>query len=1471
MRFKHVTCFWALCCIVLASTQNSWAQKITASDSTGCAPFVGIVFTGVSAASNISWDFGDGGSAGINNPTHTFSKAGSYTVKYTAIVSGSNVSQTIPIKVFGKPTPKHTTSDPKQGCVPLTIHFVDQSTGGGGIAIKTWEWAYGDGGINSANTSSPTYIYTLAGQFDVSLKITDANGCDSSLVIKKYISTSKKPSIVVTNTALTACVPPLSVTFNGTGTTSNSTSGNALAYLWKFGNGSTSTILSPSVVTYTANGTFPVKFIVTDNNSCSDSVSKSVVIGKPFSSFNVKDTVCKTVSFTNNSIGGVPVWNFGDGSPVSSQQNPIHTYTAGGSYSVTLQTVAGACIDDTIRKFFVEDIKAKFTSAPTYMCDLPAPVNYINQSTNATSWNWFLTPSVPYIVATPSVSILQNPVIVFSNRDTNQYSIYKELYVEIKLVVTSLHGCKDSISISKFDTINLPTARFMPNKTEGCVPLTVQFSDSSISKEKIVNWKYVFGDGSEMSGTNSNPNHTYSVSGTYYAKLIIQNSKGCLDTSYSIKIVVGKIPGPDFSALPLNVCSGVPVQFTDLTPLSDSIDTWHYSTDGSFMMSGCPGVGNPSWSFISTTGSQNVTLTVGSKGCYSSVTKNGYINVKGPLAQFRTATDCDSPRVYVFVGTLQDADSWTWDLGDGTILSNSTSQQIKHTYALSGNYKVRLTAINNTSGCPASVDTATAYVRQIKAKLQNVDSIFCSGLSIPFDASASKDVNPECNSGYYWIWGDGTGPGIYSSSTANHIFSSSGFMNVKLIVKDINGCRDTVVQKVKASGLSSKFKPDKLYGCLPLVVNFVDQSVSDTTITNWNWNFGNGSTSTLQNPSYTFAVSSSSSFVVTESVSNVLGCTNTYSVLIKISKPDPTFTASKTTLCSGDSVRFTPTFKNHPSYLWDFGDGSTGSTANLPYHVFKKSGDYAVVLQVKDSIGCSDIKSIVNYIHVQDYPTVDFTTPAAGSPNCYPLTATFTDISKVNVFQSRIWDFGNNSPTVTNATVGTLYQFPGTYSVSLTVVSTYGCTSKLTKTVKVNGPLADFSFSPSVICKGSSVQFKIKDTTRVFTYHWDFGDGYDTTALSPVSHVFNHHPPNGQAIITLIVWSDDSSCSHPVTHNISVHQVTADFNRNNEIALADTAHCLGVLDVFTNNSTNANPVWSWNFGDGAVSNLQSPSHSFTTPGTYSVQLSIANSQLGCVDTLIKKMIIFPNPTIKVTGGDTCIGSPVQISATGGTSYNWTPSEGLSSTSISNPIATSTITTDYSVIVKDNNGCTSVGNAHVYIQQQPRQIDWDTSIVIGQSLTLSAAYQGANFTYSWSPADSLSCSNCGIPSIVKPITDKYFTVTVSDSMGCFRVESHLRIHILPKSSLDVPTAFTPNGDGINDVVYVGGWGIKKLIEFKIYNRWGELLFISNNLSDGWDGKYKGVTQNIETYAYTVIAETYIDKEPLTKKGYIKIIK
>jgi gliding motility-associated-like protein len=150
------------------------------------------------------------------------------------------------------------------------------------------------------------------------------------------------------------------------------------------------------------------------------------------------------------------------------------------------------------------------------------------------------------------------------------------------------------------------------------------------------------------------------------------------------------------------------------------------------------------------------------------------------------------------------------------------------------------------------------------------------------------------------------------------------------------------------------------------------------------------------------------------------------------------------------------------------------------------------------------------------------------------------------------------------------------------------------------------------------------------------------------------------------------------------------------------------------------------------------------------------------------------------------------------------------------------------------------------------------------------YAGVNYSYTWTPATDLNCINCIYPTSSSTV-DITYTLTVEDNLGCFRVTNTFSIHVDPKATVDVPTAFTPNGDGTNDIIYVDGWGIKKLHYFRIFNRWGQLLFESNDIKVGWDGVFNGVPQNMETYIYQVSVETFVDKEALLKTGSFKLIR
>ena len=151
----------------------------------------------------------------------------------------------------------------------------------------------------------------------------------------------------------------------------------------------------------------------------------------------------------------------------------------------------------------------------------------------------------------------------------------------------------------------------------------------------------------------------------------------------------------------------------------------------------------------------------------------------------------------------------------------------------------------------------------------------------------------------------------------------------------------------------------------------------------------------------------------------------------------------------------------------------------------------------------------------------------------------------------------------------------------------------------------------------------------------------------------------------------------------------------------------------------------------------------------------------------------------------------------------------------------------------------------------------------------ASSDQSTVSYNWTPSYGLSCTSCSNP-IAQPLVTTTYTVEIIDSLNCFHITSQVTIEVIEEFSIDVPTAFTPNNDGNNDLVFVRGWGIMNLLEFKIYNRWGECIFTTDDIRQGWDGTFKGMKQNIDSYAYTAKVETFNGKV-LTKNGLINLLR
>lgn len=1454
------------------SISTAFAQ-ISASETEGCAPLASVQFTNAyPSPTGITWNFGDGGSSNLPNPVKSYANAGIYTVTFTATVNGNTVTDELTITVFENPTAQFSVS-PAGVCLGSEFSFSDESTGGSGTSITNWQWDYGNGTAGNFG-ANPTYTYPNAGSYQVTLIVTDENGCTGSSTVPSAAVVSTPPNVNVTTTPNppAACEAPLTVAFINN-STSNSPTGGGLTYSWDFGDGTTSTDETPSPVTYTENGFYTVTITATDNIGCSTTQTITVTVQEPEAEISVvgneDGVVCADVEIEiEGTTGGV--FNYGDGSSGTSIN---HQYSAEGEYTIEYSVNVSGCSTQASTTINVEIPQATIISDPGFSCEKPADFSFQLESTyDITEYDWNFS-------GEPSTSTDPDPTVVLDYTGPNEYAI-NGLFTFITVVnFTTSNGCTgNAFSI---DSIALPNALIYPDVDQGCAPLDVEFTNEStyLFDANMASAEWHYGDGTiETTGPEEDTDHTYTSPGEYDAFVILTTTEGCIDTSFFHNIEVGEELNPTFTVSPEDICRDDSVTLTNTSADVDLIDSYSYSADLN-TLSSCNGEASPTFAFNDFAGTAVITQFVDYNGCVSSSEVN--VDVSGPVGHLTYGCNCDTPFDYTFTAEVFDADSWTWDYGDGTVVENSTNLMTSHTYGETGNYEAILTTFNEGTSCGSHSDTVLVKVRNLNASI-GIDSLICAGVQLSVDATELQDVagsNGGCYRNYLWDFGDNTRPIKTLGPSASHIFQNGGDFTVTLSVKDDNECVFTTSSEVRAFSVQADYEADTLYGCLPLEVNFDDLSSGDTTIVSWDWDFGiNGEGSDEQSPTFTYndVVFNGSNnpipYEVSLLVTDALGCIDEISTLIiEPLAPNPEFINTTTNqICAGESITFQPTGTNvnFHTYEWDFGNGTTSeeSTGNS---VYNDGGIYTVNLIVTDSIGCFR-EETQEIVFVQDFPIPLIGTNFEENENlCYPFQANFSNQSTNDAPAGVVWEVDQIGTITNQQSVGTTYLEPGFYDISLSVSTTFGCESDTTITVEVEGPLAEIGLDPDAICPGGDIELTLNDTADLAFWQFDFGDGNIENDEWITQHTYEPSfiPTSGSTVLTLVMFSADSACSAARTVDLIIEEVIADFDRNNEFSVLDSIHCFGTVDEFTSTSSPNASDFFWTISNGEEFTTENVSTTLP-PGDFEVEL-IVNSALGCADTLTKNMTIFPLPEPTANGGEICQGEVIELTATGGLTYSWSPTTGLDNPNAQTVEASPQSTRTYTVTVTDDNDCVASTQSFVLVYEPPPSISVDTILRIGDT-DMAGFNLGPGFTYRWTPDIELECDTCPT-TLFRPLEDREYTLTISDTVGCFATESYFFFEILEVASVVVPDAFTPNGDGINDIIYVEGWGIEELISFQIYNRWGELIFETSDENEGWDGTYKGEIQNPDSYAYVVVAKNFIFGNPETFKGFIDLVK
>jgi gliding motility-associated-like protein len=1429
----------------------SLSASFTYTKRSTCVPSV-VIFTNTSSTgSNITytWDFGLGSTASTtDNSTkqQTYTTAGSYVVTLTVSDGSSSVSSSQTVTIANGPTAGFTAT-PTEGCAPLAVAFTSTSTkGSSDIASTYWDFKTGD----NATGTSVNYTYNSAGTYSVALTVTDKNGCSNTLEKSSLITVVSPPSANFTASDSFACDAPLNVTFK------NLSSGSTdLTYYWDYGNGKTSTDYSNSTV-YSSSGSYSVKLKVTDQYGCKDSLIKKsyINIGSPTGTLNVYDAdsalysktaLCNGYYYFEFSNTSLPYykWTITDDNATTSISGKYYIkYKVKGSGNLTIKLVYGdesSCIDSVTTTYTKSYVKASFSTDTTVFCSLPVNVDLSNSSTNASSYAWYFSDNLFSTSKDTSYNITSKNVSSLTYEQIYNHS-YNSISLEFKLIATNSDGCTDTATQEV--VVAKPVARFVTDKTSGCIPLQVNFTDKSNSAFTIDSVYYLID--SQKKYTTKGAEYDYSFSNTgEYLVIEIVKSGGCVDTSESVIISTGKNLNPYFTITPPEVCNGGTIQIKGSSDDNAAVDSWSFDSPGVFSFATKSVPDTSLTVYTDSLGYKDVSLQVDYNGCLSDTTLQDIYKITGLSGNFTKSFSCDSALFYTFRSKVKNATAFTWSVDTA---SYTGVDSVHYKFPKSGDYTVKLVASDGTSGCSLT-RTQTVKVRQIDANFTITDSIYCADDTVYLDATKSKDYINSCyNEGFLWDFGDDSPSRRTYLSTYYHVYNQKGTYKLLLVTKADNGCVDSTYKNVYIKKPTGSFTIDPKKGCIPEAdIKFTNTS-TDSTIVSWVWSFGDNSVDSTHwnNFTHTYTSSVKKKFNPTLTVYDAYQCESSSFDTVTMVGVNAEFQADDNAICLGESVTFTPIDSTLSSYSWTFGDGVSSTTTNI--HTYTSKGLYDVTLiAAKD--GCRDTVTKADYVSVE-VADASFTM-SDSTLFCFPDTVYFIHTNtNGSSAASRIWKFNELVSSLNSDSVSYIYNSSGDYSVTLTVKTTNGCKASKTKTLTVEGPSAYYTFTPKKICYNESVKFEIDSMKNLTDWQWQFGDGSTSSNDTTVSHKYTSR---GTIIpsITLI----DGNCSLIKTMDtLEVSQVEANYTSNYE----NSKICYGNTVDFTNSSTDAE-YYEWKV-NGTVKTEDENYKNVTLPKTgFNYVTLIVTGTDNCTDTLTKTYTVVANPLFYITGDSViCAGSSsTTLTATDSTGWSivWSPSSSVNNSTSFVVTASPSSTTTYTVKVTDENGCIASKEKTVYVNQIPnisRIPTGDTTINIGQTIQLIVNADTTGLSYAWSPNYNISCINCNNP-YVSPTKTTTYTVEITNS--CVDTKEYFVVNVVYDYYLQAPTAFTPNGDSNNDVFKFEQNDIQS-IDLKIYNRWGKVVFSTTDVDQGWDGTVNGHVQDMDTYTYYVKVTT-----------------
>ena len=808
----------------------------------------------------------------------------------------------------------------------------------------------------------------------------------------------------------------------------------------------------------------------------------------------------------------------------------------------------------------------------------------------------------------------------------------------------------------------------------------------------------------------------------------------------------------------------------------------------------------------------NLITTIGNNAGFVNGTTKGYMNevriwnVARTQTQLQTYMNSPLPNPTTQIGLLV---YYTFDdllnkqgnpIWNGSLVGSATINQTNTNCAF----------IADSCGVVMNCNPDFSYKQNI-----------CNPLSVQFFDAGSGSTNP------YWSFGDGTS----SSGNLNpvHIYSAAGNYQIKYTVQ--NGCNDTIVKMISIN---------------TLLQNII--TTQDTTICF-------GSTKQLHTlPALNFCWSPST-FLDDPNSANPI-----------------TSTPQNITYYFNAEITGNNIIANG-----DFSNGNTGFTSDYIYATPNiTEGQYFVGPNPQawnaSLSNCKDhTTGTGNMLLVNGAPTPDV--------NVWKQTVTVTPNTNYafSTWIQALWppnpaqlQFSINGKTVGSLITASLptctwTQFYTTWNSGNNTSATISIVNKNTQIQGNDFALDDISFAP-VFIKRDSVIITVdkpviktnKDTTVCLGTQVQLNtSGASTYIWAPVTGLSNPNISNPIATISststyIVSGTTTNGCTAKDTVAITTYPKPL-ITKSNDTTLCKSSS----VQLFVTGGVS----FAWSPASGLSNpNIANPIASPSVTTNYFVTITDATT---CAYKDSIKLTIKAPPVFSISPDqNVCTNDPKQLVASGGNSYLWQPSTFLNDPNISNPVSTPAATTTYSVKIKDNtcNDSTVLTTTLTVLPLPSIKASKSNDIDCTNNFSQLSATGGMQ--YIWQPGKDLNDNTSSNP-IAKPLTTTLFIVQGSDNNGCKNTDTvTVNVGFGNNSGYFMPTAFTPNGDGINDCFGLKYWGNVTELDFSIYNRFGERVFHSTNSANCWDGKYKGQLQETAAFVYIIKAKTTcgsVDKE------------